>query len=267
MKKATVYLILFLIAGLAIWFVKFAYFPTGYRDTDWMEPFDRHLRKFDFANYELPDEYEMVTYRWSHMTEYNKLLLFKHKASGQLLTLVMFREHPQINFNQIKIEDRRVNRAFWRTEINPVRGNFFAIETLLPFGWRDDIENAGKDVTIKGIKIDSSSRDSFSTEKTDVLYIRGEFEKLGFYKRSDNWRPYVTPVLDFVGPRKGAIAIINDKKTGKTLFAIGCNYVNAEFNEEEFRKIIESLDLDATPLSEAFSDIKGMKKKVTVTRS
>lgn len=262
MKKWIVYLILVLLVLLLVGLVKFAFFPTSYRHGDWWEPFDRHLRKFDFANYELPMEYEMVTYRSSDARD-QSLLLYKHKNSGQLLTLVIFREHPEVDFNHVMLENGLVKRAFWRTEISPARGNFFAVEQLLPFGWRDDIENAGNDVTIKGIQV--TGKQTFPTEKTEVLYVNGEFDRLGFYKKSDNWRPFVTPALDFMGERKGAVAIINDKKTGKTLFAIGCNYKNAEFNEQEFRNIVTSLNFDATPLSEAFSNIKGLKKKTTVT--
>lgn len=194
-------------------------------------------------------------------------MLFKEKNSGQLLALTMLREYLNADLNQIRFEPEEPKQPLWGAERHPVAGNFFALWYYLPFLWRDDIKNAGNDVTIKGIKVDPDSRENFSTEKTNVLYARGEFDKLGFYKKSTNWRPYVTPVLDFMGSRKGAIAIIKDKKTGKTIFAVGCNYLNQPFNEEEFKNIVKSLDLDATPLPEAFSGIKGMRKKTTITRT
>ena len=103
------FLALFVAVILVIWFIEFAYFPTSYKHGDWWEPFDRHLRKFDFANYVLPEKYEMITYRSGDNGD-KYFLLYKDKVTGQLLTLVIFREHPKIVFNEVKFQSDEVSK-------------------------------------------------------------------------------------------------------------------------------------------------------------
>lgn len=63
MKKLLIGIALVLGISLALGFTRHMFFPSAYKHGYWMEPFDRHLRKFDFANYNLPENYEMATYR------------------------------------------------------------------------------------------------------------------------------------------------------------------------------------------------------------
>jgi hypothetical protein len=163
---------------------------------------------------------------------------------------VIFKGLPEVDFDQVTTNVTEPKRPFWRAEKYKLyKGDFFAIWHYFPFGFRDDYENSGKDVEIRGIKLES--KENFETPQTHVMYLRGEFMKLGFYKKSDNWRPFMTPVLDYMGDRKGAIAIINDKETRKTIFAIGCNYIKPAFNEAEFRQLVESLTFEHIPFEDA----------------
>ena len=259
MKKTILLLLVLLVMGA---FAKIVFFPASYPHGTWMEPFDKHLRKFDFANYAISDDYQIVTVRQG-LNDKKRLILLRNEKTGQLLTLVKFREHAKADLAKIEADARLNKTPFWKAIRTEVPGSGFAIWSYLPFGWRDDIENAGRDVTIRGLQADS--KENFETAKTNVLYLKGGFEKLGFYKKSGDWRPYVAPVLDFMAPGNGAIAAINDKKTGKTIFAVGYQQAGREFNEPEFQKIVESLDFEATELSEAFSNIKGLKKSIVTT--
>lgn len=234
----------------ALGFVKFAFFPTPYQKARWWQDAGfRRFSKFDFATYEIPKHYEPITFRRDDYSR-QRLLLFKEKEGYELITLVMFKGFPEVDFDKVTVNAAEPKRPFFRAERYYLyEGDFFAIWHYFPFGFRDDFENSGKDVEIRGLKLES--REAFETAGTRVLYLKGEFMKLGFYKKSGNWRPFMNPVLDYMGERKGALAIINDKETGKTIFAVGCNYPKAGFNEAEFRRLVESLTFDHIPFEDA----------------
>jgi hypothetical protein len=60
----------------------------------------------------------------------------------------------------------------------------------------------------------------------------------------------------------GAIAILNEKETGLAIFAIALNTNKQNFNEEEFRKIVESINFDTISAEEYQKEFRAFREKM-----
>lgn len=245
-KKVSLLCLCVLIALVTFKYFIYYYSPNLYKYGSWMIPLWWDKCQFNFSKHVVPQGYEFVTYRegpYGIIDSYEKGLVFYEKNEGKQ-AIVLFRLQESLNLDLSKIiinasEPRRTDRI----ERHSITDNLEIIY-FLPFFQRHDF-SATNQLSIKGF----SSRNSIEleTQKTKIKYFSGSFRQIGFYKGEKGLFRYPVPVFDFKQPRHGALAVINDKTTDKTLFAIGVVPANLPFNEEEFLTVVKSLTFDAEP--------------------
>ena len=244
---------------------------ASYHNVNWFKPGGRtvYFGKYEFANYRVPETYNLVTYRHDERFRHG-LLLYENKVTGQLLVLTVLKGFPKVDPVKIKTDSATPKRPLWKAIRYPLsyENHSFSILHYMPFGWRDDYENSGNDLTLKGIRV--VHEEQFETEVAQVKWLEGEFERVEFKKTSGSWQPYLSTVLDFAKPMYGAIAVLNEKKTGLTTFAIGANTNMENFNEKEFRDIVESITFDtisSAKVEEEFGqELKRLQEEIKDTR-
>jgi hypothetical protein len=257
---------------------KFVFFPEGYAYTSWAVPGNITEHQFSFCKYTLGNEYKLLGYSKGTGHEYEKeLLVYTSATSGQRLILLKLREHPKVDLNEIRVTSGRIRKTLnyshteWQEE-------GIQVQFLEPVFMLTDFTQADDDLILKGEQLEIMP-EIIETEKTKILYVRGKFSQLGFYKHPKwlVWR-YPIPVINFYTPQTGAIAVIKNKQTekeiiiknpdgiipeskldqaelkvldtlskqtGETIFAIGYIDEERKFNEEEFKQTVQSVVFDA----------------------
>jgi len=248
-RKIKKIFVTFAVVIVALSVVKYQFFPTPYKHSFWMLPFWWQKCQSNFSKYSVGDNYSFVTYRDSDHGP-NALVFYKDGSTDQTITIAKLRGFLDADLGLVKVVQDDVVKAVARE--TSIIANHLQITTFVPFGlWRNEDVNKTHDLTMQGIKV--TSDDVFETEKTIVKYYSGEFQKIAFTKKNTGFKKYAVPVFDFITPAKGAIAIIKDKATGKTLFAITHGKDPKKFNEGEFKAVVKSLTFDAEPAPEPFS--------------
>lgn len=251
---------------LALWVLLWWFFPTLYKYGYLYKSVNDQEYKFAFCKYALPEYYSLKAFRYGGFRtvlfdkKNNKnILVYQRDNTGQFLILVQLREFPHIDLSKVTIQESDKFSYTLRRETRELTTGFNAIY-LVPRIRREDIEKGDK-LVLRPISVTDQKR--FNTEVAEVLYLEGEFERLGFWKPSPNLiQRYAVPVFDFKGAMKGGVAVINEKATGKTIFAIGAIRFFNQFNEEEFLNIVKSITFDAEPPKEMFEDYLTGKKKL-----
>ncbi len=62
----------------------------------------------------------------------------------------------------------------------------FRFTYLLPFIRKDDLSGMGDEAIVKGITV--KKKEKFETAFADILYVNGEFTKIGLYKEKKGIR-------------------------------------------------------------------------------
>jgi|GEM_PF-3829418 len=279
MLKKTIQSLL-IIAGcvLASVVIKSFLFHPGYGIYDaWATHFNLKEYRFSFCKYNLSDEYSLLGYHSSAGFEYEKeLLVYGSVATNQRLILLKLREHPKVALEKVRVIQGLVKKTV-NNAITPMNKEGIGIGFLFPMFMTQKMHEQDDGLILKGEEL--SEPEYFETEKTQVLYTRGKFTKLGFYKPSGSiFRRYPIPVIDFRGMQQGAVAVIKSKQTrkeiivynvdgiipssklskyeqkilksltnetGETIFAIGYTEKEKGFDEEEFKQIVRSVTFDA----------------------
>ena len=181
------------------------------------------------------------------MTE-KSLFFFKNQSTGQYFGIFILRELPKVNFEKISfipksVEKTILNRLYVMSIMNDVN---LQLLYFLPIFINEDYKEEYPKAEVNGFE--SKGKETFHTDKTNVLLSEGKFEKLGFYRISDSViSKYPMPVFSFRQPMNGAIAFINNKKTSETIFAFGCNQFFKTFDKDEFAKIVKTVTFDKEP--------------------
>ena len=218
-----------------------------YDQATWSDPVDAGVRKFQFSKYEVPANYEMVSYKHS-LYDRKKLVLFQNKNTGQYFGLFILRELPKVNFSKIGFVPKRVektflNRLYVMSFMNDVN---LQLLYFLPIFINENYKDEYPKAEVNGIEL--KGKETSETDKTNILLVEGKFEKLGFGRVSNSViSKYPMPVFSFRQPMNGAVAFINSKKTGETIFAFGCNQFYKTFDKDEFAKIVKTVTFDKEP--------------------
>ena len=274
MKRSVKYLavgVAIITAILGFVIVKQMFFPSPYKGVRWFYSGERamYFGKYEFAKYNIPKDYRLVTFRHDERFRHG-LLLYENKVTGQLFVLTVLKGIPEVSLEKLKTDPNTPEHPFWAADRHPLKHekHSFSIWDYLPFGWRDDYENSGDDLTLKGIRVVHENQ--FETEVAQIKWLLGEFQRVEFKKESNNWRPYVSTALDFAKPMYGAVALLNEKKTGLTTFAIGANTSKGNFDEQEFQKIIQSITFDTISSARVEEDfgreLKRLRGEIKDTR-
>jgi hypothetical protein len=217
-----------------------------YKPAVWGNPVDGGLKKYQFAHYNIPSDYEMMAYRES-LYDNKKFVLFKNKKTTQLFAIFILREIPKIEFNNVEFEDKKIIRTVSRYYMMDIkREENFKLKYLVPFLINEDISDDVKGLAIRDINV--TMKKPYETDDTRILTAEGNFKNLGFYRKSNSaFVKYTVPVFSFENPMNGSVAIINDKATGDTIFAFGCSESYRDYDKEEFNNIVKSITFQARP--------------------
>jgi hypothetical protein len=115
----------------------------------------------------------------------------------------------------------------------------FRFTYLLPFIRKDDLSGMGDEAIVKGITVKRQER--FETAFADVLYVNGEFTKIGLYKEKKGLWNYPTPVFDFKSIHDGALAFVKSKKSGRVYICVSANGIG-KYHDEEFQAFLQSFE-------------------------
>jgi len=236
---------------------------TTYSNVNWFKPAGRavHFAKYSFAKYQVPDTYKLITFRHDERYRHG-LLLYENKITGQLFVLLVLKGFSKVDLAELETDKAKPKRPLWKAIRYPLgyENHPFSILHYMPFGWRDDYEDADNDLTIKGVQVNSENE--IDTNIAKIKWIAGDFEILEFKKQSHTWRPFISTALDFSKPMNGTIAVMNEKATGSTIFAIGANDGKESFNEDEFRKIVDSIRFDTVSSDEYQMEFRTYREKM-----
>lgn len=243
MSKGKV-LTIFLVLGGVILLYLILPKPT-YQPAVWGDPIDGYVRMYQFSKYSVPDNYKFVSYMQS-MPDRKKFVAFKNKETQQQIFIFILNELPKVKFEDVEISGTKIKRTI-EYYTQKIRGDTnFSLMYLVPMLKRKDMKEEFPKSEVRGLK--STSRSRLETEKTDILLVEGSFNDLAFYRKSDSpFFKYPVPIFHSDQEMKGALAVINNKATGETIFAFGCNYSYKEFSKEEFVNIVRSITFDKEP--------------------
>jgi hypothetical protein len=194
------------------------------------------------GKFSIPEDYELRAVSVGRKGE-NRLIVYINEQNGQKLFITILREHLSDKLDEIQILNktkvqRTVGSSMDRLEHSDVpsfRFTYFLFFILR----KDDLSGMGDEAIIKGINVKDQER--FETPFSDVLYVRGEFTKIGLFKEKRGIWHYPTPVFDFETLHEGALAFIKSKESGRVMVAVSVNSLG-QFQEEEFREFIESFE-------------------------
>lgn len=231
----------FLMKGLVVagfvWIFSFltAQYPYNFRFI-----FNEEEVILSLGTFSPPEKYELKSVRKGGQGE-NILIIYANQENGQKLFISLLREHLGDDLNQVQILNRtKVERTFQYAGFENKTVRSFRFEYLLPFYFRkDDLSGMGDEAIIKGINVES--QDKFETSAAEILYVAGEFTKIGLFKEPKGRWHYPTPVFNFITLHEGAIAFIKSKKSGRVLVTVSVNSLE-QFQKEEFRAFLKSFE-------------------------
>lgn len=232
---------------LVLWWL---FFPRDYKygfELDYQEPV---RNRFEICKYVEHPDYVPNIYDRSKGGE-NQLLTIKNNSIDQNIFFFKSREHPSIDFRKISTKNESVGWSWaWAItgadthqeglhDTEKSSANFIYQWSLLT---NNDPSLSDNSLTIKGLR-EIKHQETFETPHVEVFYLRSSFQdRIGFYKKNISWwRFYPVSVFDFKGNADGAIAIVKSKKSGQTIIVVGGVPSYKDFNESEFRSIVESI--------------------------
>ena len=200
---------------------------------------------FNFCKYQIPADYKVVLYTEGapNMRDDKNLIVFKEENNNQLIVLSKLRGFYHIPFNQISLNERNFNRSHRWQGSDSIEN--FKIVTHLPvwhFLRQDNLKKIPENLILKGMTVEEKSE--YTTEAAKVLYLKGTFTKIGFFKKMPIPWGFATPVFDFLTKQKGAIAILNKEEGEETIIVVSAVPVYKTFDEETFKTFIESITFD-----------------------
>ncbi len=236
--------------GVVILVLWWLFFPRGYQhgfELDFQEP---ARNRFAICNYREHPFYAPNVYDCSKSGE-NQLFTLKNETTDQNIIFFKSREHPDVEFRKIAIKSESVkgNWAWAITGVDTSRKGLHDTEqssTNFIYQWfllvNTNPSLSDNSLTIKGLR-EIKHKEIFETPSIEVFYLRASFQdRIGFYKKNVSWwRFYPVSVFDFKGNADGAIAIVKSKPSGKTIIVIGSVPSHKNFNEPEFRSVVESI--------------------------
>lgn len=192
------------------------------------------------GNFLVPPNYHLIAKAKGEKGE-NILLVYPNNEKRRTLFISRLREHLSDNLDNIQVLDRtRVETTASMSEVRIIAVPSFRFTYLLPLPFRrDDLSGMGDEAIVKGMNV--KVRERFETDSAAILYLGGEFTKIGLYKEPQGRWYYPTPVFDFETLHEGALAFIKSKKSGKVVVAVSANYLD-QFDEKEFRKFVERFE-------------------------
>ncbi len=170
----------------------------------------------------------------------NVMVIYADRQTEQKLIVTVLREHLPDKLDKIQILDRTyIQRTFRMSAIETTDVLSFRFTYLLPFIRKDDLSGMGDEAIVKGITV--KKKEKFETAFADILYVNGEFTKIGLYKEKKGMWNYPTPVFDFKSIHDGALAFVKSKKSGRVYICVSANGIG-KYHDEEFQAFLQSFE-------------------------
>jgi hypothetical protein len=167
----------------------------------------------------------------------NVLAVLIDNVTGQKLVAAVLREHLRDRLDYVSIVDGAMVE-------DPFSGSYseftdvpsFRVTYALPLIHRnDDLTGIGEEALVKGIT--ETAKDRFETATAEVVYVQGEFARIGLFKQERGKWVYPTPGFDFKTRHEGALAFIKSKASGRVVIYVGVNSIG-QFDEQEFQEFV-----------------------------
>ena len=245
MKSRIGKIIRFVIVGSAgLFLLYFLFGPRPhYKSGHWGQIFDWEKHSRSFCTYELPDNYKFASYE--NNDEYtNEALFFENKVDSRYLILIKFEELPSVDLETIKVGPNIPGRSvdYEYQELHNIKLWYYLLWRGFPGMLITDFDRLGDQLLLRGLRLNGAHE--LSTGAAKVRYFVGHFERLGFYRNWGRFGGYPVPVLDYLCPKYGGVAVIQSKKSPETIFAILAAPDQTHFDETEFRKTLESVTFE-----------------------
>jgi len=187
----------------------------------------------------VPVNYEITAVERGGKGE-NVLGIYVNEQTEQKIMITVLREHLSDMLDKIQILDRTyVQRTFQMDSLEITKVPSFRFTYLLPFIRKDDLPSMGDEAVVKGVTVKRQER--FETAFADILYVNGEFTKIGLYKEKTGIWNYPTPVFDFKSIHDGTLAFVKSKKSGKVYVCVSANGIG-KYHDEDFSAFLQSFE-------------------------
>jgi len=241
MKKLKTTLLIFASLGIII----YLYFPWNLAERGYWMPAWWEKSLFNFCKYSAPDGYKVISYSEgapSHPDD-KYLIILQDQKTGQLISISRLRGFYYVPTDQIKVDGKSFSDAF-RFEREHILDNFNVI-TYLPvwhFLRQDNLEKIPNNLLLRGITVEK--KEEYSTDRASIYYLKGSFQRIGFFKKMPFSWGFATPVFDFMNPSKGALAILNNKDSKETIIVVSSVPSYKDFDEGSLKRFLSSVNFD-----------------------
>lgn len=176
-----------------------------------------------------------------------KFVTFRNKESGQQIFMMVLNELPKLRFEDLTFQKAKMSYPLQEVYRQTIRGNTnFSLRYLVPLFIQKKMTEEFPKAEIRGLELASQER--FETATTNFLVPEGTFDELYFHRISEGkLKKYPVPIFHSEREMRGAVAVINSKATGDTIFAFGCNYATEPFDKDEFISIVKTITFDKEP--------------------
>jgi len=208
---------------------------------------------FNIAKFEMPENYQLL--RWMEGfrkgPKYTAIGIFgETKSPDDILVLYKIPLHQKVNPAKVEvIQEENKNTYFgfaqrvFDTMIQPEQKFFYTMARYdIPFFWRFYNNPENRTLILRGL--DEKEYKEIETDEIRAYIWYGDFREIFFDKESDSFFKYWVTSLYFRQDRHGAVALIQDKKTEATFFAIQSSLLSIPVDKEKFEKFIKSIDFD-----------------------
>ena len=208
---------------------------------------------FNIAKFEMPENYKLL--RWMEGfrqgPKYTAIGIFgEEKKPDDILILYKIPLHKKIDPSKVEVieeESKDTHFGFaqrvFDTMIQPEQKFFYTMARYdIPFFWKFQDNPENRTLILRGLE--QTDYKEIETDKIKAYIRYGKFREVFFDKKPDSFFKYWITSLYFQQDRHGAIALIQDRKTGATFFAIQSAILSIPIDREKFEKFIKSIDFN-----------------------
>ena len=216
--------------------------PWGFMERSFFKTAWSQKSLFNYCKYEIPVGYKLSLYAEGApgYSQERGIVMLENENTKQFILLTKARGFSELSLDHVYVGDKKIPNPIRHEieEISPI----FKVINYLPF-WhflrQDDISKAPDNLMLKGMAVDS--KENYTTDTAKVLYLRGSFQRLGFFKEMPFPWGFVNPAYSFNEPLSGAVAILQNKNSKESIIIISGVPTNQTFDELVFKNFVSSV--------------------------
>lgn len=220
----------------------------------WGYTLDMQDRIYQFTKYKTPEQYKLIDYydNFGNLkVKYDqKIVVYQDKVTDQNFMIFQLNEIRNGDLESIKIQ----SKDLWWATVNHLAGMrpHSKFSNIMALKYKTSLfvdTNFSEEIAPFEIrKILNPNPSYYESDYANILVIEAEFKELGFKRQSNSWfRKYPIPVFSFHSPVHGALAVLQNKKTNKLVFALGFNSLGNPYDHAEFIDILHTVDFEPRP--------------------